>query len=168
MAELITLPAILAAAGTAVSAAGTIAGGVQAKRGADFQAAQMRSRAQEERAASQREQMQIRRRTEQAQSRLQAVSAGSGLGTLDPTVQQLAGDIEGEGAMQRGMVGYTGETRARSLETGAQAAIAEGRAARMASFINAGSTILGGATSIWDKYAPRSQNNYSSQQYRYG
>lgn len=167
MAELITLPVLLSAAGTAMSAFGTIAGGIQAKRSADFQAEQMRRQAQEERAATQREQFQLDRRTQQAQSRLQATSAASGLGASDPTVLQLAGDIEGEGRYQRDMLGYTGTTRAQGLETGAQAAIMEGRAARTASFIGAGSTILGGATSIYDKYAPKRQAA-SAGSYRYG
>lgn len=167
MAELITLPALLKAASIGISAFGTIAGGIQAKNSADYQAAQMRRQAQEERAASQREQMQIDRRMAQAQSRMQALSASSGLGPTDPTVMQLSGDVEGEGAYQRGMVGYTGETRARGLEAGAAATAMQGRAARTASLIGAGSTIIGGAASLYEKYAPR-RPEAATGGYRYG
>ena len=165
MAELITLPMLLQAGATALTAAGTIAGGMHAKAAGDFQAEQMRRQAMEERAATQRDQFEIDKRTEQAQSRLQALSSSSGLGATDPTVLQLAGDIEGEGAYQRGLAGYAGQTRAQSLETGAQAAIMQGRAARNAAFIGAGSTIVGGAANMYDKYAPKKA---TAGTYRYG
>jgi hypothetical protein len=168
MAELLTIPALLSAAGAGVSALGTIAAGNHAKASAEFQAKQMEQQANEERAATQREQMAIRRRAEQAQSRLQAVSARSGLGTLDPTVMELAGDIEAEGAYQRGMAGYAGTTRAQNMELGAQSAIMQGRAAQSASRLDAFGTILGSAASIYDKYSRRSSTAGAGYGYRYG
>jgi hypothetical protein len=141
-------------AGTAVSAAGTLAAGQAASDQADWQARQLAMKAQEERAAGQREAFKERKKAERAQSRLQAVSAASGGGTTDPTVVGLAEDIAGTGEEQALMQFAIGENRARGAEDQAAAARAKGQAAQSGALFSAAGGLLSGASSLATKYRP--------------
>lgn len=158
MATLATLPAwlptALTIASTAVGAAGTIAAGQAAKRNSDFQAAQLDVRARQEKAAAQREAEDIRRRTQLALSRQQAVSAASGLGASDPTVQEIASETASFGAYQAATAQAGGDMRASNAYLQASGARASGSAALTGSYLSAGSTILGSVASnvFQDKY----------------
>ena len=143
------------AAGTIVGAAGARAQGKAAQAAAEFQAQQQEIRAKEEQAAAQREAQQLRRRKELALSELQARSAASGFSATDPTSLALADEIAKYGTMQEQMAMYGGTSRRAGLESQAFASRFEGRMARQAGRINAASTILGGVSSIADKFAPK-------------
>ncbi len=144
--------ALLSGVGTAVSAVGTIAGGMAANEQAEFQARQLQQKAQEERAAGQREAFKERKREQLTQSRLQAVSASTGGGTTDPTIVGLASDIAGEGEQQALLQFALGENRARGNEMQAEAARAKGQAAMTGSLLSAAGGAISGGASLYEKY----------------
>jgi hypothetical protein len=59
-------------------------------------------------------------------SRALALSAAGGGGTNDPTVVNIIGDIEGEGAYRQAVALYQGEQNALRLQEGARISRAEG------------------------------------------
>jgi hypothetical protein len=156
----------LTAAGTAVSAAGTIAGGkaaadagARAKEGYDFKALQEEQAAQESRAVGQRAALEKRREARFLTSKLQARAAASGGAADDPGVIDLAGDIAERGEYDALMEMFKGENRARGLEDSAtgsrmtgEAAYAEGQAKRDAAELSAMGTIISGAGSMFRQY----------------
>lgn len=160
------LAGIVGLLGTAVSAAGTIAAGNAAAKSAEFEAKQLDRKADEERAAAQREAMQQRKETDFVQSRAQAVAAASGLGALDETVLDLAGDLEQEGAYRERMIQYSGSERAAGYRDAAKGRRVSGQAARQGAMFSAAGTLLSGASSFYDKYA--SSMPQSSTSLRYG
>lgn len=139
------IPAIL-------GAAGTIMGGQAEKRAAESTAMQLERNAGLSRAVSQLEAVQRRRSARYAQSRAQAVAAASGAGASDPTVVNLIASLEGEGEMGALASLFEGEESARNMEYAAQVARRTGKAASTGASIKAASTILGGASSWYDKY----------------
>jgi len=143
-------------AGTAVSAMGTLAAGKSAQQAANYQAAQLDAKGKEELAQSQQEAEQYRRKKQLALSTLTNRAAGSGFSATDPTALNLAEDIEEYGTLQEGMAMYGGKSRRAGLEAQAEGARFEGAAARSASRWKADATILGGISTIADKYAPKS------------
>ena len=166
----------LTAAGTAVSALGTIAGGNAAEAAGknqqavyNYQAKQQEQSAQESRAAGQRASFEKQREQRFIQSKLQARSAADGGGATDPTVLGLVGDIGARGEYESLMEMYKGENRARGLEDSAQAsrmsgeaALYEGKAKKSAGTLSALGTIIGGAGSMFNIY------NRQPTGYRYG
>lgn len=144
--------AVVGLIGTAVSAMGTIAAGQAQSAAADYQAQQLERKAAEERAASQREAFTKKQEVDLVQSRIQAGAAASGLGTLDPTIQDLAGDTEVQGQMNQKMVRYGGEQRRAGLLDQASAARATGKAEEQGSIFGAVGTMIGGASSFFTKY----------------
>jgi hypothetical protein len=135
-----------------IGAAGTLLQGKLAQKAAESEAGQLESIAGQTRAASQREMANRRRSARYAQSRALAVAAASGAGASDPTVSNLISELEGEGEYGALAAMYEGEERARSLEFGATTARRYGKAVMGASALSAGSTLLGGANSWYDKY----------------
>jgi sRNA-binding protein len=147
----------------------------------DSQASQMESIAGQERAMSQRTAMEQRRRQRLAQSRVVALAAAQTGDSLDPSIINLIGDLEAEGSFAARSALFTGEERARDLETQASFRRAEGEltaqtGATQAAFTQYGatmtraagaeskragnasaiSTILKGGTSLMDKYGDKS------------
>ena len=111
---------------SAVSAAGTVVGGMAAKRegqaqasamrqSAEFEAARLREKANEERAAAGREAAQERDKKEQMASRAIAVAASSGGGVENPTILNILDDIETKGELQAGQKMYVGKSRAAGM-----------------------------------------------------
>lgn len=141
--------------GTVMGAAGTIAAGKDAKRQAEYEAAQLDIKAKEEQAASQREAEQYRRKKELALSSITNKAAGSGFTATDPTALAIADEVAQYGTVQEQMAMYGGTSRRAGLEAQAEASRMEGAAKQRASKWNAASTILGGIGSLADKYAPR-------------
>jgi hypothetical protein len=131
-------------AGSAVSAAGTIAAGKAAQQSADYEAAQLDINAKEEQAAAQRDAQQYKDRKELALSSLQAQSAASGFSATDPTTLAIADEIERYGTVQEQMAQYGGKSRRRGLQDQATGRRLEGKAARKGSMYSAAGTILGG------------------------
>lgn len=138
----------LLAASTAISAAGTIAGGAAEASNYKFQAAQMEQRAGQERAIAQREANEERRQGDLAASRARAVGAASGGGVDFNRI----GDIAMEGERNALMALYDGEERARGAEMDAASSRMSARNARTASYFSAAGTIARGASSMYEKY----------------
>lgn len=146
------IAAVLSVVGTVVSAAGTIAAGQAADKAARFEAAQYEMAANEERAAAQQESFKYQRQKKLALSRNQAVAAASGFSASDASTLDLLGEIEAYGTLQEQMARYGGESRALGLRGQAHAARMSGKAAKTASYFDAASTIIGGASSFFGKY----------------
>lgn len=181
------LAAIAMVAGTAISAVGTIAAGNvaarqqvlagQAQKAAnDFQAKQFEVRAKNERAAAQRSAQEIGRQKRLALSRNQAVAAAGGFSADDASTLDIQGQIEKFGAYQEAMAQYGGNAAADADLASAKASRAAGAnaltigqesasATRMSSFLNAAGTIVGGASSMFQKYGmaytPAVTSNYA-------
>lgn len=143
---------ILAIAGTVVSAVGTIAAGNAQKAAADFQAKQADARAAEERAASQRDAMEVNHKTDLVLSRQQALAAGSGFNALSPDIANLAGETAGRGAYQAEMTRYGGDVRGQDYNLRAAGLRMTGQADQTAGYIGAAGTILQGGASWFSKY----------------
>ncbi|QND67637.1 hypothetical protein HB777_29345 [Mesorhizobium loti] len=148
------LSAILGLVGTAVSAAGTLAAGAAQKSAADFQAAQLDQQAKEETAAAQREAERAKKEKNFVISRQQAVAGASGLGALDETVQDLAGDVITQGTVNEGMIRYGGEERAKGRRAQAASARMEGKAAQTGSYFGAAGTLMDGVGSFAKDWNP--------------
>lgn len=147
----------VAAGGTALQAIGQIQSGNAAAKAANYQAAEMRKNAGQERATAQRAAAEEHRRERIIQSNLIARSAGSGAGASDPTVIDLSGDIAEEGLYRANTALFTGEERARSLETGARLQQYEGKQKKRAGYYGAASTALSFGNSnagqtLYDRY----------------
>lgn len=152
MADPVTWGVLLTAAGTGVSAASTIAGGRAAEDESKFRAAQLRQRAAESRASSQRSAFERRREGDLALSSLQARAAASGGGADDPTVIKLGEDIAARSEYGALAEMFKGENRARGYEDSASAALVSGKAAKKGSYLKAAGTILSGAGSMASKF----------------
>jgi hypothetical protein len=152
--------------GTAVSAAGTIAGGAAAKSAAQAQAQMNEFRAQQAqvaagqaRAGGQRDALERRRDGALAQSKLQAQAAASGGGASDPTIIGLGESIAGRSKLGALTEMFKGESKARGLldqatldRMAAAAALAEGEARQTHSYFSAGSSLLSGFGSAFSRY----------------
>jgi hypothetical protein len=160
--------AALGPLGTAISAAGTIVGGLAGMAQGNAQAAMMehrakmeRQQAMEARAIGTRQAMEKRREGDLMQSKLQARAAASGGGAADPTVIKLGQDIAGRSEYSALFDMYQGENRARGYEDSANASMAsaksaeqQGKFALLGSLFKAGGTIMGGAGSMKGSYNP--------------
>jgi hypothetical protein len=160
---------VISTVGTIVSAndasAAARAEGDSARRVGDWQAAQLRQQAGQERAASQRQAEQERRAGRLAVSRARAISAGSGGGATDPTVLKIYGDLAAEGETNAMTALWEGEEAAKGLEAQAAGAEYEGqsayeagkyasRAYRRAGYLSAAGNLLAGGSDFYTKYGP--------------
>ena len=155
---------ILTIASTALSAVGTLASGAQAKATAEFEARQRESQAQEARAVSQRAALEKRREQRLLQSKQLAAAAAVG-GATDPSVIDIFARTEERGELAFQTELYRGETQARGLETAADVRRFEGRQAQLASYIQAGSGILSGGTSLYENFGKRRDRQRADQIY---
>lgn len=133
--------------------------GIDADRLAQFKAQQLEQKAGQERAVAQRKAIAARRRSKFAESRALALAAASGGGASDPTIVNIMSGIAGEGEMAAQSALYEGEERARGAEMGAVASRYEGRQAKRAGYIKAGTSIMSAygkynKGSLTTKYAP--------------
>jgi multidrug efflux pump subunit AcrA (membrane-fusion protein) len=137
---------ILGAIGTGLSAVGAIAGGISQSNAQKAQAEAAERQAQEARAASQREAIQRSKEARLVLSRQQALASASGGGATDTTVLDLMGKAASQGAYNTASAIYEGEAQGRGLEDQAGIYRMQARQAKLAGFINAGSTILSGVS----------------------
>jgi hypothetical protein len=148
------ISSIATVAGTLISAQGTIAAGKAQQQAANYEAAQLDIKAKEEQAAAQREAEQLRRRKELALSSLQTRAAASGFSATDPTASRLAGEVAEYGTLQEQAAMYGGTSRRAGLEGQAAATRASGAAARQGASYRAAATIIGGISTLADRYNP--------------
>ena len=163
------LALIATAASAGLTAMGTIAAGKSAEaqgrarqQASEFEAKQLDIQATDEKAAAQRDMLQFRRQKNLALSREQTVAAGSGFSATDPTSLAIADEISKYGTYQEQLALFGGTARERDLQLAAsgrrfegETALALGRAQRNASYLNAAGTIIGGVSSMAEKYARR-------------
>ena len=134
-------------------------GGIAARSAAEYEARQAEVRAGQERAKSQREMLDQRRKEKFLQSELVARAAASGAGASDPTVNKLARGIAAEGELRALTALYEGEAKARGYQDmatlsrfkGGQAYRA-GKVKKRAYTTAAGVSLLGGVGSMFSKY----------------
>lgn len=138
----------LAAGGTILSTVGAIQQGNAANRAAEFNAKQLEAAGKAEYAASTLEAAEENRQKELALSRARAVGAASGGG------QDIAlmGAIEEEGVMRGQNILWQGEEAMKGRKNQAAATRFEGRQARNAGYLKAGSTLMSGGASFFEKY----------------
>lgn len=148
-----------------IAAGGTLIQGDAAHRAGQSEQMQLEQQAGQDRALSQLEANNRRRSSRYAQSRALALAAASGAGASDPTVVNIISGLEGEGEYGALAAMYEGETSARGLQYGGKARRNDGRAARNASYLKAGSTLLAGGSAWADKYGG---NGSPINQPRYG
>lgn len=124
----ITLGDAIMAATTLASVGGSLsqgdqyqAYGEQQRQIAEWESRQAEVNAGQERAASQHQALEERRRARLVGSRARAVAGASGAGAMDPDVINLLGDIEQEGRYRSELVMAEGENRAKGLESQAVA-----------------------------------------------
>lgn len=169
-------------AGTAMSymgqraaAKGTIAAGQAAKQAADYEAAQLDIKANEERAAARVEADEFLRRKELALSSGQAKGAASGFTSTDPSSLAIADEISRYGTVQEQMALYGGESRAEGTKAQAAGRRFEGNAALQGAGLKAkgqkleaAGTILGGISTLASRFAPASTTSSSDSAFRFG
>lgn len=140
-------------AGGAIISANASANAAEAA--AQAEAEQRRRQANEARAVSQREAIRRKREARLVQSRQLAVSSASGGAAGDPTVVRLMADTGAQGEYNAASAIYEGEARGRAFEYAGQMALwqakEQGRQAKMASYINAGTSILSGLSGFAEK-----------------
>lgn len=150
---------------------------------AAYDAARLEEQGRSEQATAQRAAIEERRRKRLTQSRAQAVGAASGAGALDPTMLDIAGELEEEGeynAMSRlfegdtaaqglrnsanlrqyeGRTGsamelYSGRTQADLLRYQGSVSRAESKLAASNARMKAGGSLFSGGSNLYNKYAP--------------
>ena len=140
--------AISTGVGAVVSAAGARAQGRAQRQAAERQAQMLEINAKNEKAAAQRQALQLKRNKELAISTAQARAGGSGFDPTDPTTLDITGEIERYGTLQEQSALFGGLSRAEGLTDEAASVRATGAAQEQASKIDAASTLLGGITSM--------------------
>jgi hypothetical protein len=183
-----TIGTIAGIAGTGLGAAGTIAAGraeaasarrqgeVQ-QRVAELTAQQLEDKGKDELAQAQRQAAQYRRQKNLALSTLTARSSAGGFTASDPTALAIADEITRYGTLQEQMAMYGGKAKQAdavnqaameriSGQAAYDAGVASAKAAKKGAYFSAGSTILGGISTLADRYGRRSTTSGSS--YRYG
>lgn len=153
MAWLAAATPYLTAASAVIGVGSTLMAGKQQNDLATFEAGQMQANANAERAVSQREAAQERRRSEYLQGRARAVAASSGAGVSDPTIDNIVAGLDAEGEYRALTALYNGEQQAEGMELGAKVRKIEGRNAKSASRYKAASTLMNSGESLYDKYA---------------
>lgn len=143
---------ILSGIGAAIQVAGTIAGGNAAKQAGDYKAAQEQQAAGQARATSQRAAINQQRSAAFAQSKLQANAAASGGTVTGASTVNASENIAGIGKYNEMSEIFTGEEKARGLESGAEIDRFQGRAAQSASRTKAFGTIASTAGTMYSQY----------------
>lgn len=151
MAALAALAPYFAAASTALTVAGAVRQGQEAKVQGILQARALREDANARQAEGQREALQRRRQGLFAASRARAVAAASGAG-VEGTPEVLIDRIGTQSDVNVLNALFEGDATARGLRSGARTAQREGRAATRGGTYRALGNALSGASSFYDKY----------------
>jgi hypothetical protein len=146
------IPLVLSAASTVLGAVGSIHSGNAEARELRSQAAQLDEQAGLERATAQRRSIEERRGARLAGSRALALAAASGAGADDPSVLNTITGLDGEGEYRALSTLYSGDQTARGLEADAAARRRGAKSARTTGLIRAGSTILAGGSSLFQRF----------------
>lgn len=112
--------------GQVVNALQRIKYGREARRAAEFQAAQLEAQANNVAGSAQRAAINDQRQADLVASRALALAAAGGGGASDPTVVNLIANNAGESAYRKAVSLYDGEAQAQQLRLNAQAKRYEG------------------------------------------
>lgn len=140
------------AGGTIIQAQAARAAGEAQQNEANYEAAQLRNNADEQQAAAEQKMQQDNLRTQYVLSNARAAAAGSGGTATDPTVETDLKMIAGEGRYRALTDMYQGNSAANQLNAEATAKEYGGNLAAQAGKTNMFSTILSGASSLYQKY----------------
>lgn len=157
MAFLAAAAPYIAGAATAVQAYNQIEQGKGAKANAETVAIQQERAGKAAQAEAQREALYERKKANYAASRALAVSAASGAGVA---TNQIA-DLQAEGDYRVLSSLYAGDTDAQLANFAAGATRRTGSARQRGAYLNAGSTILGGASDFYSKYGDAGKGDTS-------
>lgn len=152
MAFLAAAAPYFAAGATLYQGYSSIEQGKAARANAETVAIQQERAGKADQAESQREALNERKKANYAASRALAVSAASGAGTAD----NIIGDLQAEGDYRVLSALYQGDTDAQLAKFAAGATRRQGAARQRGAYMNAGSTILGGASDFYSKYGDTS------------
>lgn len=136
-------------AGTVLSTGAAVAGGVSAKQTADFNAAQLEEQGKAKLAEGSRLAELEDRNKRLVMSRARAVGATSG-GGVD---NSLLGAIEEEGTYRTLVAQWEGADAQAGLNNQASAQRTQGRSQRRAGYLTAFDTLMGGNSSLKEKYS---------------
>jgi hypothetical protein len=139
---------LVAAAGSALAAGGAIYSGQQQKQQLNQQADQAQADAEAAAAQSQVEAGKIRAAARKQQSAALAALAVSGVDVSTGTAEQIQSDIANRGEQDALTTILTGSNKKNSIDASAAAMRIGGDNAATAGFINAGSSLLSGASKI--------------------
>lgn len=149
----------LSALGQFTRGQGYMEHGMTSAAAAQFAAQQMRANANAAAGSAERQGEDIGLRTQYIASRALSMAAGGGGGASDPTVINTIARIQGEGAYRQASAIYSGQERARQMDIAASGEVWSGneelrvgRQAANASDIAATSTVLKGATSLFERF----------------
>lgn len=162
MAFLLAAAPYIALATTAVQGYNQLEQGKAAKSASDAVAIQQEREGKAAQAEAQREALNERKKANYAASRALAVSAASGAGVADDAIA----DLQAEGDYRVLSALYSGDTDAELANFAAGASRREGSARKRGAYMNAGSTILGGASDFYSKYGD-TPSHYSGTSSRY-
>ncbi len=146
----------LSVGGALLGAGGTIYAGAQNAAFAKEQAKEMKKKGDQEYAIAQRRAMQSRREKRAALGRIQAVAAASGGGTGD-TVTDIMTGVEQRGEYNALTDLYNGAITRNDLYTGAAITGEQGKMAKKASLLEAGTSLVSSAGTIYGDYWRRKQ-----------
>lgn len=146
------LGAVAGLLGTAFSVIGSIRQGEAQEAQYKSQAQWDQAKAQEERAAGQAQAANKQREAKLVMSRDLAVAASSGGGAADPTALNVAAGVGAQGEYNAKSALYEGETAGRDYDYQAQVYRMQAKQAKLAGFINAGSSILSGISGFAQNY----------------
>jgi len=140
---------------TILSATGSAMGGISENNAAKYTAAQENIAGNNAAGAGQRKAIAERRQGQLVQSRAQAVSAASGGGATDPTVLDIQSGIGAQTDYNAMTALYEGAEAKRGYDAQASIDRYEGGQAQTAGFLKAGTTLLSGGSSLFEKYGKK-------------
>jgi hypothetical protein len=149
-----TIGTVMSVASAGLGAAGTLAAGAQAQEAAKLQAKEMQKKGEQEYAIAQRRAAESRKQKRSALGRTLAVAAASGGGTGD-TVTDIMTGIEQRGEYNALTDMFNGAVARNDLYTDAFNTKEQGKSVKRASRIEAGSSLLSAAGTIYGDYSQR-------------
>lgn len=155
-----TIGTVLSVGGALASAGGSIYAGQANEQYAKDQARALKQKGDQEYAIAQRKAMETRQQKRAALGRTLAVAAASGGGTGD-TVSDIMTGIETRGEYNALTDLYNGSVARNDLYTDAAITRQQGKDARKAGYLEAGTTLLGAGGTIYSDYARRKQAKQS-------
>jgi hypothetical protein len=135
--------------GTVLSTGGAIAGGIAAKKSADFESDQLKAQGKAQLAEGSRRAELEDRQKRLVMSRARAVGATSG-GGVD---NSLLGAIEEEGTYRTLVANWEGEDALSGMNTQAAARRTTGRSKRTGGYLTAFDSLMSGGSSLMEKYS---------------